>query len=111
MSFKKVAAIAGLATALATGITTPASAMNAVNCGDRTDFLRVTENFTVDHCFANAGSVDLGNGYWVNRISSGNNEILWRETDNSYHSMSRWSTINWPTGDTVKVNLVAIKTV
>ncbi|MEV5956781.1 beta/gamma crystallin domain-containing protein [Streptomyces sp. NPDC051987] len=110
MSFKKIATAAVMATALATVVTSPASAMNPVNCGDRTDFLRVTENFSADHCYANAGSVSYGNGIWVSKISSGNNDILWM-ADGSYHDLARWNVITWPSAGTVKLQLVAIKTV
>ncbi|WP_073786281.1 beta/gamma crystallin domain-containing protein [Streptomyces sp. CB01580] len=69
-----------------------AAAINQTDCGDRTDFVKVTYNGgegTV--CYANKGVVtpNLPN---VKRVSSGNNNIeMW--LGNEAISMNKWSTI------------------
>ncbi|RPE39148.1 beta/gamma crystallin [Streptomyces sp. Ag109_O5-1] len=109
LSFKKVAATAFLAAALTTVVTTPASAMDKVDCGNRTDFVRITENYNADHCFANAGSYDFRReSFWASKISTGNNDITWA-ADGNYYDLARWHVITWPTVGTVKLQTLVIK--
>ncbi|MEV5956775.1 beta/gamma crystallin domain-containing protein [Streptomyces sp. NPDC051987] len=109
LSFKRFAATAALATALATVVTIPASATDKVDCGDRTDFVRITENFRTDHCFANSGSYDFRrDSFWASKISSGNNDITW-VADGYYHDLPRWNAIVWPTVGTVHLQTIIIK--
>ncbi|MEV5413295.1 hypothetical protein AB0K60_31235 [Thermopolyspora sp. NPDC052614] len=55
---KKIAVAMATAGALALGLSTPAHAINEVDCGDRTDFLLVRLPSS-DHCFANAGPIGV----------------------------------------------------
>ncbi|MEZ3182087.1 hypothetical protein KYY02_26490 [Streptomyces pimonensis] len=70
----------------------PAAAINQIDCGDRTDFVKVWYNGGAStKCFANAGTVTPGLPD-VERITSGNNSIhVW--LGNEIRAMDKWSSI------------------
>jgi len=96
----------GAALTLALTLLVPAQAAQAtsgVDCGNRTDFLKVTWNYGNDgsSCYAGYGTAFEVNG-WASKISSGNNEIFW-EADNQWHWMPRWSVLTFPTVGTIRL--------
>lgn len=113
LSFKKIATTATLTLALGAGIpTAPAFAISSVDCGDHKDFLRITENYRTDRCWANAGDLDFSKrfgrgGMWVSKISTGNNDIWWK-ADGTWHRLGRWHDLTFPTVGTVQVQAVQI---
>lgn len=108
---KTAAVTVAAGAAVALGLpATQASAMNLVDCGDRTDFVRVTENFTTDYCYANAGSETFGvvtRTFWASKISTGNNDITWWADGNANY-LARNYVITWPTVGTVRLDEIDI---
>lgn len=112
-SFKRIATTAALTVALGVTISAaPAFAISKVDCGNHTDFLRMTVNYKKDYCYANKGRVGftgrLGlGGIWVSKISTGNNDIWWL-ADGKWHWLSRNMVHDFPTVGTVKLQAVEI---
>lgn len=74
-TIRRAAAIAGagLALTVAAPVTT-AHAIARVECGDRTDVVRVTFE-TGDGCFTDAGTLHFDRGHWARSVSAGDNDI------------------------------------
>lgn len=92
-------AVTGMAAAAVTATLSaaPASATNQVDCGDRTDFVKIwyhSEDGSQHYvsCFANAGWVDWG--AWTDQISTGNNAISVHDADGDAFTIAPWTVYN-----------------
>ncbi|MFD9597330.1 beta/gamma crystallin domain-containing protein [Kitasatospora sp. NPDC086009] len=90
-----------LATATAFTITLPsgnAYAINHVECVGGEDFLKIWSHLdgrqSVD-CYANAGRTSFGN-WWVDRISTGNNDLIYYDANGDSVRIDRWHDITFP---------------
>ncbi|MFJ3230139.1 beta/gamma crystallin domain-containing protein [Streptomyces sp. NPDC086787] len=74
---KKVAMVIAATAALSAIIpVTSAAAVSRTDCGNRTDFVKITNyNWSKTLCFANAGSQNV-HIYRVNEVKAGNNRVL-----------------------------------
>ncbi|MEU3346849.1 beta/gamma crystallin domain-containing protein [Streptomyces sp. NPDC006700] len=100
------------AASLTLATTTQASAINQVSCGD--EFLQVyihpTNGSTQHLCYANAGTVGFGSGWWITRISTGNNRVQW-QGDGRWQPdtpINKWTVFTWP-NQSGGVNLTGIR--
>ncbi|MGW1146267.1 beta/gamma crystallin domain-containing protein [Streptomyces sp. NPDC002454] len=91
-----IAATAAVTIAMPAG---NAYAINEVPCGNRTDFLKVWSHHawgpTSVDCYANGGKIAFGN-WWVDRISTGNNDIIYHDANGSKVRINRWTDISFP---------------
>ncbi|MCC9307817.1 oxidoreductase [Kitasatospora sp. RB6PN24] len=77
----------------------PAVAIDHVQCvGGRDDFLKIWSHLdgrdSVD-CYANGGRTDFG-GWWVDRISTGNNDLIYYDANGDSVKIERWHDITFP---------------
>ncbi|MFJ3889901.1 beta/gamma crystallin domain-containing protein [Streptomyces sp. H23] len=89
-------------------IATPANDAQAINQTDCTsnEFLYVKGHYDLPiivggkedfrYCFANAGTVSLGEGAWVDVVSTGNNDIQMHDANGTTVKINRWSIVNYP---------------
>lgn len=100
---KKVARIAAPAAAVAALFTMIMPAGNAfaidhVQCVGGENFLKIWSHLdgrdSVD-CYANAGRTDFG-GWWVDRISTGNNDLIYYDHNGDSVKIERWHDITFP---------------
>ncbi|MEU3567867.1 beta/gamma crystallin domain-containing protein [Kitasatospora sp. NPDC036755] len=99
-------AVRSLAVALAAAATftvglpnSGAFAIDHVPCdGGRNDFLKIWSHLdgrdSVD-CYANGGRTDFG-GWWVDRISTGNNDLTYDDVNGDSVRIERWTDITFP---------------
>lgn len=103
----------GAAVVLALTLLVPAQAAHAidyVNCDGRADFLKITWNYDENGawCYANEGDASFfGPQQWASKISTGNNNILWK-ADGVWHFLSRWHVLTFPTVGTIHLESVRI---
>lgn len=61
-------------------------------------FLKIWSHFdgrqSVD-CYANGGKADFG-GWWVDRISTGNNDLIYYDANGDSMKIERWHDITFP---------------
>ncbi|MGV9270209.1 beta/gamma crystallin domain-containing protein [Kitasatospora sp. NPDC003701] len=87
-----------------------AFAIDHVACdGNRNDFLKIWSHLdgrdSVD-CYANGGSIGFG-GWWVDRISTGNNDLVYSDANGDSVRINRWTDIRFP-NHPPKVNSIRI---
>ncbi|GAA1944818.1 beta/gamma crystallin domain-containing protein [Kitasatospora viridis] len=90
-----------LAAAAALTVSAPSSAyaIDHVACdGNRNDLLKIHSHLdgrdSVD-CYANAGTTDFG-GWWVDEISTGNNDLVYSDANGDSVRVNRWTDITYP---------------
>ncbi|WP_407918277.1 beta/gamma crystallin domain-containing protein [Kitasatospora sp. NE20-6] len=49
-----------------------------------------------EFCAANAGTMGLGIGAWVDKISTGNNDIQMNDANGATVRISRWNIVTFP---------------
>ncbi|MBD0694100.1 beta/gamma crystallin domain-containing protein [Streptomyces sp. CBMA123] len=101
------AAAATLTVAVPSG---SAFAIDHIPCdGSRNDFLKIWSHLdgrdSVD-CYANGGSIGFG-GWWVDRISTGNNDLVYSDDNGDSVRVNRWTDISYP-NHPPKVNSIRI---
>ncbi|MFI6728188.1 oxidoreductase [Streptomyces sp. R-74717] len=92
---------AALATAAAFTLAGPAgtaSAIDHVTCDPDANFLKIWSHNgsgrdSVD-CYANRGKTDFG-GWWVDQISTGNNDVKYYDANGDVVKIPRWSNIKY----------------
>ncbi|MFD7027365.1 beta/gamma crystallin domain-containing protein [Streptomyces sp. NPDC059917] len=108
--FLRSAAVAFAAAASFT-LTIPgnAYAINHVECRGGENFLKIWSHSggsnSVD-CYANAGRTDFG-GWWVDKISTGNNDLIYYDANGDSVRIDRWTEITFPNRPP-KVNSIEI---
>lgn len=99
----KLARTAAIALAIAAAFTVMvpgvALAINHIQCvGGRDDFLKIWSHLngrdSVD-CYANGGKTDFG-GWWVDKISTGNNDLNYYDANGDVVRINRWTIITFP---------------
>ncbi|MGW4421489.1 beta/gamma crystallin domain-containing protein [Streptosporangium sp. NPDC004631] len=76
----------------------PAFAINHVRCVDGENFLKIWSHlysFRSVDCYANGGKTDFG-GWWVDRISTGNNDLIYYDANGASVRINRWRDITFP---------------
>jgi hypothetical protein len=94
--------VMALAAAAAFTVSAPsgtAFAIDHVPCdGNRNDLLKIKSHLdgrdSVD-CYANAGKTDFG-GWWVDEISTGNNDLIYSDDNGDSVKIERWHDITFP---------------
>jgi len=101
------------AASLTVATTTQASAIDQVSCSSD-EFLQIsihpTNGNTQRRCYANAGTVGFGSGWWITRISTGNNRVQWHG-DGRWQPdapINKWTVFTWP-NQAGGVNLTGIR--
>ncbi|MEV7186026.1 beta/gamma crystallin domain-containing protein [Kitasatospora sp. NPDC093102] len=112
---KKVVSSMAMAFAAAATLTVAVPSGNAfaidhVQCdGSRNDFLKIWSHLdgrdSVD-CYANGGTIGFG-GWWVDRISTGNNDLVYSDANGDSVRINRWTDITFPNRPP-KVNSIQI---
>ncbi|MFF8828071.1 beta/gamma crystallin domain-containing protein [Streptomyces sp. NPDC015131] len=87
-----------------------AYAINEVECRGGENFLKIWSHsgggrHSVD-CYANRGRMDFG-GWWVDRISTGNNDLIYYDANGDSVRINRWTDITFPNRPP-KVNSIEI---
>ncbi|MEU8737397.1 beta/gamma crystallin domain-containing protein [Streptomyces halstedii] len=82
-----------------------ASAMSQTPCNTG-DLLHIWGHYTrplivgpsgpFEFCAANAGTMGLGPGAWVDKISTGNNDIQMNDANGATVRISRWNIVTYP---------------
>ncbi|MDH6695728.1 beta/gamma crystallin domain-containing protein [Streptomyces griseoviridis] len=93
-----VAAFAAAAT-LTVGVPSgSAYAIDHVQCVGGENFLKIYSHLngrnSVD-CYANAGKTNFG-GWWVDRIVTGNNDLIYYDANGDSVRINRWHDITFP---------------
>ncbi|MEV7778313.1 beta/gamma crystallin domain-containing protein [Kitasatospora sp. NPDC088351] len=100
---KKVARSMAVAFAAAAAFTLTVPTGNAfaidhVECRGGEDFLKIWSHDggrqSVD-CYANGGRTSFG-GWWVDRISTGNNDLIYYDDNGDSVKITRWTDISFP---------------
>ncbi|MFB6989298.1 beta/gamma crystallin domain-containing protein [Streptomyces sp. NPDC056230] len=100
---KKVARSAAVAFAAAATFTMTmptgnAFAIDHVACRGGENFLKIWSHNggsqSVD-CYANAGRTDFG-GWWIDKISTGNNDLIYYDANGDSVKIERWHEISFP---------------
>ncbi|MEV7215190.1 beta/gamma crystallin domain-containing protein [Kitasatospora cineracea] len=100
---KRAAWSAALAFAAAAAftVTVPSAdayAIDHVECVGGENFLKIWSHLdgrqSVD-CYANAGRTDFG-GWWIDRISTGNNDLIYYDVNGDSVKIERWHDITFP---------------
>ncbi|MFF2328933.1 MULTISPECIES: beta/gamma crystallin domain-containing protein [unclassified Streptomyces] len=85
-----------------------ASAIDHVTCDPDANFLKIWSHSggrdSVD-CYANRGKIDFG-GWWVDQISTGNNDVKYYDANGDVVKIARWNNIKYT--NTPKVNAIEI---
>ncbi|MEU5127028.1 beta/gamma crystallin domain-containing protein [Streptomyces mobaraensis] len=111
---KKSATSAAVALAAAAALTAVVPAGNAyaidhVACRGGENFLKIWSHSggkqSVD-CYANRGKTDFG-GWWVDKISTGNNDLIYNDANGDSVKIERWHEITFPNRPP-KVNSIEI---
>ncbi|THA30391.1 oxidoreductase [Streptomyces sp. A1277] len=75
-----------------------AFAIDHVECRGGENFLKIWSHNggrqSVD-CYANAGRTNFG-GWWVDRISTGNNDLIYYDANGDSVKIPRWTDITFP---------------
>ncbi|MEU0811830.1 beta/gamma crystallin domain-containing protein [Streptomyces sp. NPDC005970] len=75
-----------------------AFAIDHVQCVGGENFLKIWSHLdgreSVD-CYANAGRTDFG-GWWVDRIYTGNNDLIYYDVNGDSVKIERWHDITFP---------------
>ncbi|MEU8587355.1 beta/gamma crystallin domain-containing protein [Streptomyces sp. NPDC048664] len=75
-----------------------AFAIDHVQCVGGENFLKIWSHLdgrqSVD-CYANAGKTDFG-GWWVDRISTGNNDLIYYDANGDSVKIERWHDMTFP---------------
>lgn len=75
-----------------------AFAIDHVQCVGGENFLKIWSHLngreSVD-CYANSGKTDFG-GWWVDRISTGNNDLIYYDANGDSVKIERWHDITFP---------------
>ncbi|MEU3566922.1 beta/gamma crystallin domain-containing protein [Kitasatospora sp. NPDC036755] len=75
-----------------------AFAIDHVECRGGENFLKIWSHSdgrqSVD-CYANAGRTSFGN-WWVDRISTGNNDLIYYDANGDSVRIPRWTDITYP---------------
>ena len=75
-----------------------AFAIDHVECVGGENFLKIWSHSggreSVD-CYANGGRTDFG-GWWVDRISTGNNDLIYYDANGDSVKIERWHDITFP---------------
>ncbi|MEU5864393.1 beta/gamma crystallin domain-containing protein [Nonomuraea sp. NPDC047529] len=91
-------ALAAAAAFTATIPISPAFAIDHVECRGGENFLKIWSHLngrdSVD-CYANHGRTDFG-GWWVDRISTGNNDLIYYDANGDSVKIERWHDISFP---------------
>ncbi|MFE3145201.1 beta/gamma crystallin domain-containing protein [Streptomyces sp. NPDC059218] len=102
------AALAVAATFTLAGPTGTASAIDHVTCDPDAGFLKIWSHSggrdSVD-CYANRGKTDFG-GWWVDQISTGNNDVKYYDANGDVVKIARNSNIKY--SNVPKVNAIEI---
>ncbi|WP_442817882.1 beta/gamma crystallin domain-containing protein [Streptomyces sp. NBC_01591] len=102
------AALAVAATFTLAGPVGTASAIDHVTCDPDADFLKIWSHSgdrqSVD-CYANGGKIDFGN-WWIDQISTGNNDVKYYDANGDVVKIPRWSNIKYT--NTPKVKAIEI---
>lgn len=89
------AATVGVTMAMPTG---NAFAIDHVECRGGENFLKIWSHIdgrsSVD-CYANKGRTNFGN-WWVDRISTGNNDLIYYDANGDSVRINRWTDITFP---------------
>ncbi|GAA2100024.1 hypothetical protein GCM10009759_32510 [Kitasatospora saccharophila] len=100
---KRTTFSAALAFAAATALTVAVPSGNAyaidhIECKGGEDYLKIWSHLdgqqSVD-CYANAGRTDFG-GWWIDRISTGNNDLIYYDVNGDSVKIERWHDITFP---------------
>ncbi|MFI6652613.1 beta/gamma crystallin domain-containing protein [Streptomyces sp. NPDC050529] len=100
---KRMARSMGFAIAAAAAVTmvmptSNAAAIDHVECRGGEDFLKVWSHLdgqnSVD-CYANKGRTSFGS-WWVDRISTGNNDLVYFDVNGDSVRINRWTDITFP---------------
>ncbi|MET8755801.1 beta/gamma crystallin domain-containing protein [Streptomyces sp. NPDC004667] len=97
--FVRSAAVTFVAAASLT-LTTPgnAFAIDHVECRGGENFLKIWSHSggrqSVD-CYANRGRTGFG-GWWVDKISTGNNDLIYYDANGDSVRINRWTEISFP---------------
>lgn len=94
-------AVAAFAAAGALTVAVPtgnAFAIDHVECRGGENFLKIWSHNggrqSVD-CYANRGRTDFG-GWWVDKISTGNNDLIYYDVNGDSVKIERWHEITFP---------------
>ncbi|MFJ2738140.1 beta/gamma crystallin domain-containing protein [Streptomyces sp. NPDC087440] len=91
-------AIAAAATLTLAMPTSNAFAIDKVECRGGENFLKIWSHSggrdSVD-CYANRGRTDFG-GWWVDKISTGNNDLIYYDVNGDSVRINRWTEITYP---------------
>ncbi|MFG2720093.1 beta/gamma crystallin domain-containing protein [Streptomyces sp. NPDC048416] len=86
-----------------------AFAIDHVQCRGGENFLKIWSHSggrqSVD-CYANRGRTDFG-GWWVDKISTGNNDLIYFDANGDSVKIERWHEISFPNRPP-KVNAIEI---
>ncbi|EFE71981.1 MULTISPECIES: beta/gamma crystallin domain-containing protein [Streptomyces] len=89
------------AASLTLATTTQASAIDKVPCSSG-EFLQIdihpTHGPTQPLCYANAGTLEFARGWWITKISTGNNRVQWHG-DGRWQPdtpINKWTVFTWP---------------
>ncbi|NEA40670.1 beta/gamma crystallin domain-containing protein [Streptomyces sp. SID11385] len=89
------AAATALAATLPTG---NAYAIDHIPCRAGENYLKIWSHLngkdSVD-CYANKGKISFGN-WWVDRISTGNNDLIYSDANGDSVRVNRWTDITYP---------------
>ncbi|GAA0365856.1 hypothetical protein NE235_02360 [Actinoallomurus spadix] len=100
-SIKRFGITAGAAALFLSLIPGQAFAINRVTC-DSSEFVHVwwhASSGPGESCFANAGMMDLapgGGAVWVDTVSTGNNNVRFRDENGETISISKYTIMNYP---------------
>ncbi|MGW5095388.1 beta/gamma crystallin domain-containing protein [Streptomyces nodosus] len=90
-----------LSAAAAFTVAVPSStafAIDHIQCVGGENYLKIWSHLngrqSVD-CYANAGKTDFG-GWWVDRISTGNNDLIYYDANGDSVKIERWHDITFP---------------
>ncbi|MEV7561056.1 beta/gamma crystallin domain-containing protein [Streptomyces sp. NPDC048331] len=97
--FARSAAVAFAATAALTlAVPGNAFAIDHVECRGGENFLKIWSHSdgrqSVD-CYANKGRTGFG-GWWVDKISTGNNDLIYYDANGDSVRINRWTEITFP---------------
>ncbi|MEU0283271.1 beta/gamma crystallin domain-containing protein [Streptomyces sp. NPDC006195] len=96
-------------TALTVSMSGNAYAIDHVECRGGENFLKIWSHNggrqSVD-CYANRGRTSFG-GWWVDKISTGNNDLIYYDANGDSVRINRWTEISFPNRPP-KVNSIEI---
>ncbi|WP_254125444.1 beta/gamma crystallin domain-containing protein [Amycolatopsis sp. CA-230715] len=94
-----IAAAAATAAAFTMVVPTGTSfAIDHISCKDGENFLKIWSHLgggdSVD-CYANKGRIGFG-GWWIDKIYTGNNDLVYYDSNGASVRVDRWTTITYP---------------